>query len=378
MTIKKSVWVLFGILLISAWVLGSAIQAGAETMKCKSVQTTTKIERMEVGDEKGHLLALQRMEGLAYCENGEIAKMRSDNVSDFVPGKGVEALGYTFFTFEDGATIIVRFQRSVAFGQSAIGSAKASSEIIKGTGRFEGIKGTTSGTGKNFLQTKEEPGRAFTDITLTYTLPTKGSAAQAIGDMPKDVYPDSGFRLPIVKKEDLDDYGKKVYEKVFGTGSISLFGARGPLGIRLYSPKVLELHNSLTDYLRQSGLGGSVRELAILITAREMDNQFEWAAHEPQGLKEGLPQSIIDIVKYRRGVEGLPETEAVIIQLGREIFGKKKVDSNTFARALKIFGPKQLVDLVTLMGTYSLTAALISAFDMQLDPKQKQFVLPMP
>ena len=114
MATKKSVWVLFGILLISAWVLGSAIQAGAETMKCKSIQTTTKVERMEVGDEKGHLLSLQRMEGLAYCENGEIAKMRSDNVNDFMPGKGVEALGYTFFTFEDGATIIVRFRRAVA------------------------------------------------------------------------------------------------------------------------------------------------------------------------------------------------------------------------------------------------------------------------
>ena len=173
MTTKKSMYVLFGILLISAWVLGSAIQAGAETMKCKSVQTTTKIERMEVGDEKGHFLTLQRMEGLAYCENGEIAKMRSDNVNDFMPGKGVEALGYTFFTFEDGATIIVRFRRAVALGQSEIGSAKSSSEIIKGSGRFEGIKGTSSGTGKNFIQTKEEPGRAFTDITLTYTLPTK-------------------------------------------------------------------------------------------------------------------------------------------------------------------------------------------------------------
>ena len=173
MITKKAAWVFFGILVISAWVLGSAIQVRAETMKCKSVQTTTKLERMEVGDEKGHFLGLQRMEGLAYCENGEIAKMRSDNVNDFVPGKGAEALGYTFFTFEDGATIIVRFQRSVAFGQSAIGSAKSSSEIIKGTGRFEGIKGSTSGTGKNFQQSKEEPGRAFTDITLTYTLPPK-------------------------------------------------------------------------------------------------------------------------------------------------------------------------------------------------------------
>ena len=35
MATKKSMWVLFGILVISAWVLGSAIQAGAETMNYK-------------------------------------------------------------------------------------------------------------------------------------------------------------------------------------------------------------------------------------------------------------------------------------------------------------------------------------------------------
>jgi hypothetical protein len=173
MTTKKSIWVLFGILVMSAWVLGLAIQVEAETMKCKAIQTATKDERMEVGDEKGHVLALQRMEGLAYFENGEIAKMRSDAVFDFIPGKGVQALGYTFYTFDDGSTIEVRFQRAVVPGPAGSGSAKASSELIKGTGRFEGIKGTSSGAGKNFPPSKEEPARAFTDITFSYTLPTK-------------------------------------------------------------------------------------------------------------------------------------------------------------------------------------------------------------
>ncbi len=202
-------------------------------------------------------------------------------------------------------------------------------------------------------------------------------AAQAANPKP-DVNQDSGFRLPLLKREDIDDYGKKVYDQMFGPGGRLLAGLRGPSGIRLYSPKVAELEYTLNQYLRyQSGLSGPIRELAILVTAREMDNQFEWTAHEPQGLKDGLPQAMIDIVKYRRGVEGLPETEAVIIQLGRQIFGKKKVDSDIFARALKIFGPRQLVEIVTLMGYYSSTAALLTAFDMQLAPDQKP-LLPLP
>ena len=198
-------------------------------------------------------------------------------------------------------------------------------------------------------------------------------------EVPRDVDPNSGSRLPWLKKEDLDEYGKKVFDRLLGPGGNLLVGQRGPTGIRLYSPRLAETHHEMSQYLRyHSGLSGPVRELAILTTAREMNSSFEWAAHEPQGLKEGLPQSIIDVVKYRKGVEGLPETEAVIIQLGRQIFGKKKVDSDTFARALKIFGPRHLVDLVGLMGSYSATAALLTAFDMQLDAQQKQYALPMP
>jgi len=35
MAARKSLWILFGILVLSAWLLGSVGQAGAETMKYK-------------------------------------------------------------------------------------------------------------------------------------------------------------------------------------------------------------------------------------------------------------------------------------------------------------------------------------------------------
>ena len=105
MTIKKSIWVLFGILVISAWVLGSAIQAGAETMKCKSIATATKDETISVSDEEGHFLRLRISEGLAFFENGEIAKVRLYSLSDTVK-KGGQAIGYIIYTFDDGSTIV--------------------------------------------------------------------------------------------------------------------------------------------------------------------------------------------------------------------------------------------------------------------------------
>jgi 4-carboxymuconolactone decarboxylase len=190
--------------------------------------------------------------------------------------------------------------------------------------------------------------------------------------LPKDVYPDSMFRLPLPKREDLDDRGKKMYDNIVSPNNPTIAGLRGPAGIFLNDPKLAELETALNQFLRYgSGLSGRSRELAILVTAREAHSQFEWAAHEPQALQEGLDQKTIDIVKYGSSGKGLPEMDAVVVELGRQMFDKKKVDSETYASALKLFGPRGLVDLVALMGNYYGTAALLATFDMQLRPGQK-------
>ena len=73
----------------------------------------------------------------------------------------------------------------------------------------------------------------------------------------------------------------------------------------------------------------------------------------------------------------MDEAHAIVIELGREIFGARKLASATFARALRHFGRRTLVVLVALMGNYSATAALLTAFDMQLDPGQPQPLPPL-
>lgn len=162
----------------------------------------------------------------------------------------------------------------------------------------------------------------------------KQAAAAAVH---QGVDPQSGFRLPLPKREDLDDLGKKLYDQYATPNPQSLAGLRGPAGIRLYSPLEAEHESIHNHYLRfDAGFSPRIRELAILVSAREADSQFEWAAHEPAARKAGLDPKIIDIVRFRKSPAGLPETETVIIQLGREMFGQKKVSSETFARALKI------------------------------------------
>lgn len=110
------------------------------------------------------------------------------------------------------------------------------------------------------------------------------SAAHA-QDLPKDVYPDSLSRLPLIKREALDEKGKKLYDVVVSPEARSLAGLQGPMGIWLYSPLMAEHQRPLNYYLRfETDLPRRLTELAILVTAREMDSQFEWTAHEAAAL----------------------------------------------------------------------------------------------
>jgi 4-carboxymuconolactone decarboxylase len=192
--------------------------------------------------------------------------------------------------------------------------------------------------------------------------------------LPADIDPQSGFRLPLPKREDLDEAGKRAYDRASTPGK-TIVGLRGPAGIHLYSPHTIEAHNVMNQYLRYQCFDAKTREVAILTVAREMDSRFEWAAHEPEALKEGVPQEVIDIIKYRKSTQDLDETFAAIIELGRQIFRDHRVTSEAFARVKALFPPNKLVELVLLMGNYAATATLLCAFDTQV-PEGKP-VLPV-
>ncbi len=108
-----------------------------------------------------------------------------------------------------------------------------------------------------------------------------------------------------------------------------------------------------------------------------MDSQFEWCAHEPEALKEGVEQNVIDIIKHRKSTAGLPDIQAAVIEVGRQLLHDHKVKSQTFAKAKEHFGPNKLIELVMLMGNYAATAVLLTAVDMQLHAGQKP-LLPIP
>jgi hypothetical protein len=165
---KKSICILFGILVISVWVLGSAIQAGAETMNYKFYTWAIKSDWVPVGDVEGHTVGYSVRGAFWVFENGEVATINHVSTGDFIKSSG-PFMQYVTVNFQDGSTIIIKSQG--IFGGTSGGWTN---EIIKGTGRFEGIKGTGSSKAKYLPVEKGEAGpKGYGEATLTYTLPSK-------------------------------------------------------------------------------------------------------------------------------------------------------------------------------------------------------------
>ncbi len=193
-----------------------------------------------------------------------------------------------------------------------------------------------------------------------------------------DVHRDSLSRLPLRRREDMDEDGQRLYDAVVSPQSRTLVGLRGPSGIWLHSPELGERVRAVNQYLRyETALDRRLTELAILVTARELDNQFEWTAHEPAALAEGLSREIIDVVKHRRPSAELEPTEAIIVDFGREVFRDKTVRAPTFARAVEAFGHEGVVNLAALMGNYAMTAVILGAVDQRVPPDREP-LLPLP
>jgi hypothetical protein len=170
---KRSMQIFVGCFVIAASFLGFVIEAKAEIMKCRSASIYVKDEAMPVGDLEGYTLGMQMREGVSFFENGEIANFKNYLISETRAGGMGQLIGYTFYTFADGSRIVVRVGSQSVRDASGAWSSKATNEIIKGTGRFEGIKGTTCTTAKSPPPVKGEYRKVIQDTTFTYTLPPK-------------------------------------------------------------------------------------------------------------------------------------------------------------------------------------------------------------
>ena len=192
------------------------------------------------------------------------------------------------------------------------------------------------------------------------------AASETAGVLPPDISPDSLNRLPLIKREELDEARQKIYDEAVKSPE----GLRGVAGIRL--------HASGVDVRYDSPLGNRLTELAISTNAAETDAPYEWTLHAEEALRQGVEREIIDLLIQKKPlteqVKGVGETEMAIVQLVREAVTKHKVSSETYAAALKALGKANLVDIVTLFAGYSGTSVRLGVVNQHITTDWKHIV----
>ena len=173
-------------------------------------------------------------------------------------------------------------------------------------------------------------------------------------------------RLSLPAYENLTTDQKRVYDDIAAgpRGSV-----RGPLAVWLNRPELADAAQSLGRYCRYDcSLPKKLRELAILTTARIWDAEFEWAAHVNHAREAGLSEEIIHALRNDLDVPLTPGAETVVFDVTHRLNTTHALPNALYAKAIDILGRDQFVDLIGLLGYYSLISMTIKAFE--IDPNE--------
>jgi 4-carboxymuconolactone decarboxylase len=166
-------------------------------------------------------------------------------------------------------------------------------------------------------------------------------------------------RLPTIPPAQYSAEQKQAAADFEAARKVPVFGPFEPL---MYSPSVMSQARAMGDYLRyKSAIGNTLSELAILLTAREWTQDYEWSVHYPIALKAGIRPEIADAIADGRLPNGLSPDEEMVYDYAMELLKNKQVSNSTFERAKTRFGAKGVVDLTGIVGYYTFLAMQLNA-----------------
>ena len=166
-------------------------------------------------------------------------------------------------------------------------------------------------------------------------------------------------RIKPIPADKMTDAEKKAVADYAAARGTALAG--GPFMVLLRIPEVMNLARLMREHVQfRTVLGQKLTELAILITAREWTQQYEWNAHYPAAIKAGLKPEIIKAVAEGRHPELMAEDEGILYDFCIELHRNQSVSDTTYARALSKFGEEGIVEAATIEGYYTLLAMVMN------------------
>ena len=173
-------------------------------------------------------------------------------------------------------------------------------------------------------------------------------------------------RLPDLSPDELDPEQRRVHDAI-AAGPRG--GVQGPFRVWLHSAAFADRAQALGEFCRfRTSLPPRLSELAILVAGGSWQAGFEWAAHAPAAVEAGIAPEAVEAIRTGRTPELRHEDEAAVYALAHELIETRQVSEATYRRAAAVLNSAALVDLVGVIGYYTLIAMTIKAFEVPLPP----------
>ena len=143
---------------------------------------------------------------------------------------------------------------------------------------------------------------------------------------------------------------------------------RGPFLALIHNAELARGIQRLGEHLRfHNKLPLATLEIAVLVTAREWNCQYEFFMHDRIARKAGLTPSIIEAIAQGKEPPGMSGDEALVYKASKQAHAAGRLDDETFAAMRGRFGLDGTLDLLALNGVNVVPTPL----DVGADPSQR-------
>lgn len=183
-------------------------------------------------------------------------------------------------------------------------------------------------------------------------------------------------RMPPIPADRLTDAQKQAIAEFKAARKAELSGPFVPL---LRSPEVMSRARAMGDYLRfTSVLPPRLSEFAIIITARQWTQHYEWDVHAPLAEQGGLAPAIVAAIADGRRPDRMAPDEEALYTFCDELHRNQSISDATYARAVQTFGEQGVIDILGISGYYTMLAMVLNTARTPLPPGRTPALRPFP
>ena len=172
-------------------------------------------------------------------------------------------------------------------------------------------------------------------------------------------------RLPIIPPEQMTARQTEVAAAIAGGPR---GGIRGPFLALIHHPDLADRVQSLGEHLRYGAkISPANIEFVVLIVARHMNCQYEWFAHARIArTTTDLPEAIISALQVGQTLTNLTDEQVALYTFCTEQIAKGQASDATYDAAFKHFGREGILDIIAIIGYYSMIAMVLNTSQIPL------------